>query len=166
LHKLLVTFAGFVGGVNPPVGSGNHQKVLAGIKLPPGFKISLYASSVKQREKILPVILLVLWNSAHMWRQLECDFIQGINSLKSNGIKYSSLSTVHGIEAARLVIVLSLVKLKNGLPQSYESFASGFMQDQTVYGRPADVEVLDDGSILISDDFADAGYLVSYLGVK
>lgn len=61
---------------------------------------------------------------------------------------------------------ISLVKLKNGEPQSYETFASGFMQDQTVYGRPADVEVLDDGSILISDDYANAIYRVSYSGDK
>ena len=41
-------------------------------------------------------------------------------------------------------------------------FASGFNRGDTVYGRPVDLLVLDDGSMLISDDQAGAIYRLSY----
>jgi glucose/arabinose dehydrogenase len=38
------------------------------------------------------------------------------------------------------------------------------MQDEDVWGRPADVLVMPDGSLLISDDHAGAIYRVVYRG--
>jgi glucose/arabinose dehydrogenase len=43
-----------------------------------------------------------------------------------------------------------------------EVFAHGWMENERAWGRPVDVLVLADGSLLISDDTADAVYRVTY----
>ncbi|MEM7016581.1 MAG: sorbosone dehydrogenase family protein [Pseudomonadota bacterium] len=43
-----------------------------------------------------------------------------------------------------------------------EDFANGWLNNGDAWGRPADVEVMPDGSLLISDDYADAIYRISY----
>jgi glucose/arabinose dehydrogenase len=45
---------------------------------------------------------------------------------------------------------------------SYEPFITGFERDENVRGRPADVQPLSDGSLLVSDDQAGAVYRVTY----
>jgi glucose/arabinose dehydrogenase len=45
---------------------------------------------------------------------------------------------------------------------SYEPFAEGWLQGRTRYGRPVDIEFMPDGSMLISDDFANRIYRVYY----
>jgi glucose/arabinose dehydrogenase len=47
---------------------------------------------------------------------------------------------------------------------SYEPLVQGWLNTQTdqVSGRPTDVEVLDDGSLLVSDDYRGAVYRISY----
>jgi glucose/arabinose dehydrogenase len=47
---------------------------------------------------------------------------------------------------------------------SYEPLVTGWLDDATqdVWGRPVDVEVLDDGSLLISDDWKGVLYRVTY----
>ncbi|TSD66975.1 sorbosone dehydrogenase family protein [Inquilinus sp. KBS0705] len=59
---------------------------------------------------------------------------------------------------------VSLVKVKDGKAAGYETFASGWMDDTTqgVWGRPVDVLVLTDGSMLVSDDMAGVIYRISY----
>jgi glucose/arabinose dehydrogenase len=60
---------------------------------------------------------------------------------------------------------LVLVKVNaNGKGQSYETFASGWLDDATqkVWGRPVDVILMKDGSMLVSDDYADVIYRISY----
>lgn len=57
---------------------------------------------------------------------------------------------------------LTLVRLAEGVPISYETFADGWLQDQSVSGRPVDLLVLDDGSMLVSDDFAGKLYRITY----
>jgi glucose/arabinose dehydrogenase len=62
---------------------------------------------------------------------------------------------------------LSLVKVENNsIAVSYETFASGWMDDATqkVWGRPVDVLVLADGSMLVSDDQANVIYRIWYKG--
>ena len=59
---------------------------------------------------------------------------------------------------------ISLVRLNNGRAVSYEPFASGWLQGESAWGRPADVLVLPDGSLLVSDDSAGAIYRISYRG--
>jgi len=57
---------------------------------------------------------------------------------------------------------LTLVRLKENQPVSYEVFAQGWKQGEKVWGRPVDVQEMPDGSLLVSDDFADAIYRISY----
>jgi len=45
-----------------------------------------------------------------------------------------------------------------------EVFAEGWLDGSDIYGRPVDVEVLYDGSLVISDDYSDLIYRVSYEG--
>lgn len=57
---------------------------------------------------------------------------------------------------------VSLVTLKGNQAVSYTAFATGWLQGQTAWGRPADVLVLPDGSLLVSDDLAGAIYRIRY----
>jgi len=54
----------------------------------------------------------------------------------------------------------------DGSAGKMEVFASGFLDPETgLYrGRPVDVAVMKDGSLLVSDDFAGAIYRISYVG--
>lgn len=52
---------------------------------------------------------------------------------------------------------------EDGKARSYEPFARGWLQGQTPWGRPVDVEVMPDGALLVSDDHAGAVYRVVYL---
>jgi glucose/arabinose dehydrogenase len=55
-----------------------------------------------------------------------------------------------------------MVRLADGEPASYEAFADGWLQGETRLGRPVDVLVLDDGSMLVSDDMNGLVYRISY----
>jgi len=57
---------------------------------------------------------------------------------------------------------LMLVRLNGSQPVSYEVFAEGWKQGEKAWGRPVDVEVMPDGSLLVSDDYAGAIYRISY----
>ncbi|MDG2107796.1 MAG: PQQ-dependent sugar dehydrogenase [Woeseiaceae bacterium] len=65
---------------------------------------------------------------------------------------------------------ISLVSFKEGKPISYEPFATGWLQNETaleaVSGRPVDLVVLDDGSMLVSDDHAGKIYRISYASLN
>ncbi|TSA15225.1 MAG: sorbosone dehydrogenase family protein [Betaproteobacteria bacterium] len=43
-----------------------------------------------------------------------------------------------------------------------EVFAEGWLQGESAWGRPADIEVMADGSLLVADDHAGAIYRISY----
>jgi glucose/arabinose dehydrogenase len=49
-----------------------------------------------------------------------------------------------------------------GTATSYETFAEGWLGDDGPWGRPVDLEVMPDGSLLVSDDHAGALYRISY----
>jgi glucose/arabinose dehydrogenase len=57
---------------------------------------------------------------------------------------------------------ISLVKIENNKVMSYEPFATGWLQGESVSGRPVDVEVLPDGSLAVSDDYAGVIYRISH----
>lgn len=57
---------------------------------------------------------------------------------------------------------ISLVRLDGNRVTSYESFASGWENENEVWGRPADILILPDGSMLISDTDANVIYRISY----
>lgn len=45
---------------------------------------------------------------------------------------------------------------------SYEPFAEGWLQGREAWGRPVDVIVMPDGALLVSDDYNNAIYRISY----
>jgi glucose/arabinose dehydrogenase len=56
-----------------------------------------------------------------------------------------------------------VIKLKNdGSVASVEPFMTGFLEDNKYNGRPVDVQMLKDGSLLVSDDWNGAVWRVSY----
>jgi glucose/arabinose dehydrogenase len=57
-----------------------------------------------------------------------------------------------------------MVTLEGNKATSYEPFAEGWLDERKddVWGRPVDLEFLPDGSLLVSDDFADAIYRIYY----
>jgi glucose/arabinose dehydrogenase len=57
---------------------------------------------------------------------------------------------------------VSLVRLEGDRAVSYEPFAFGWLQGQAVSGRPVDLIVKDDGSLLVSDDYAGKVYRIAY----
>ena len=60
---------------------------------------------------------------------------------------------------------ISLVRLdERGQALSYETFAEGWLSNDTVTGRPVDVLVWRDGSLLVSDDFGGKIYRITWRG--
>ena len=59
---------------------------------------------------------------------------------------------------------ISVVHLKDQRVASHEAFASGWLQGESAWGRPADVQVMPDGSLLVADDLAGAIYRIAYRG--
>ncbi|MDJ0709850.1 MAG: PQQ-dependent sugar dehydrogenase [Woeseiaceae bacterium] len=57
---------------------------------------------------------------------------------------------------------ITLVRLEGNEAVAYEPFADGWLQGQSVSGRPVDLIVKKDGSLLVSDDFAGKVYRISY----
>jgi glucose/arabinose dehydrogenase len=62
-------------------------------------------------------------------------------------------------------VVVATLK-KDGTVKSVKPFLTGFVQDNNYIGRPVDVQVMKDGSLLVSDDYAGAVYRVTYGGEK
>lgn len=61
---------------------------------------------------------------------------------------------------------VSVVRLEGNRAVSYEPFVEGWLEGETAWGRPADVLVMPDGSLLVSDDHAGAIYRVRYRGSR
>jgi glucose/arabinose dehydrogenase len=59
---------------------------------------------------------------------------------------------------------ITVVKLRDGRPASYENFAEGWLDGTKAWGRPVDVIVAPDGALLVSDDKAGAIYRIAYTG--
>lgn len=57
---------------------------------------------------------------------------------------------------------VSLVRVKDNKAVSYEPFATGWLQGEEAWGRPVDLEIMPDGSMLVSDDHAGVIYRISY----
>jgi glucose/arabinose dehydrogenase len=57
---------------------------------------------------------------------------------------------------------ISLVELDGSRAVRYSVFAEGWLQGSRPFGRPVDVLVMADGSLLISDDLAGVIYRISY----
>jgi glucose/arabinose dehydrogenase len=59
---------------------------------------------------------------------------------------------------------VTFVPFKNGRPIGYEIFADGWRHHGKVRGRPADVLVMPDGTLLVSDDDSGTIYRIFYRG--
>ncbi len=59
---------------------------------------------------------------------------------------------------------IMFVSVKDNLPRSYEVFADGWLHDGLAAGRPVDVLVMPDGSLLVSDDKGGRVYRIVYTG--
>jgi glucose/arabinose dehydrogenase len=57
---------------------------------------------------------------------------------------------------------IMMATVENGDVKSYEPFINGWLNNGEAWGRPVDVLFLKDGSMLISDDHANAVYRVTY----
>lgn len=57
---------------------------------------------------------------------------------------------------------ITLARLETNRAVKYEVFAEGWLQGFKAWGRPVDVQVMPDGSLLVSDDKAGAIYRISY----
>jgi len=62
-----------------------------------------------------------------------------------------------GYRVARVVV-------EGGRVVRHEVFAEGWLQGESVWGRPVDLEVMPDGSLLVSDDHAGVIYRIAYRG--
>lgn len=56
------------------------------------------------------------------------------------------------------------VELENNAVTKASVFAKGWLQGQSVSGRPVDLEQMPDGSIVLSDDYSGTIYRISYQG--
>lgn len=57
---------------------------------------------------------------------------------------------------------ITLVRIRENRAVSYETFAQGWLQNGFPWGRPVDLQIMPDGSLLVSDDKAGAIYRISY----
>lgn len=57
---------------------------------------------------------------------------------------------------------VTAVRLENNQPVQYKTFAEGWKQGEKVWGRPAALLIMPDGSMLVSDDHAGVIYRISY----
>ncbi len=57
---------------------------------------------------------------------------------------------------------VTVAKLENNKAIREEIFASGWLENGEVWGRPVDIEVMPDGSLFVSDDYANCIYRITY----
>ena len=67
-----------------------------------------------------------------------------------------------GERSVKLGYRITLVTLDGNEAKTYTTFAEGWLRDGKQWGRPVDLLLLPDGSMLVSDDFANAIYRISY----
>jgi glucose/arabinose dehydrogenase len=60
--------------------------------------------------------------------------------------------------------VIAIFLNKDGTVKSSEPFITGFVENNNYIGRPVDVEIMADGSMLLSDDWNGAIYRITYGG--
>jgi glucose/arabinose dehydrogenase len=57
---------------------------------------------------------------------------------------------------------IARVVVEGGRAVMHEVFAEGWLQNESAWGRPVDLEVMPDGSLLVSDDHAGVIYRIAY----
>lgn len=59
---------------------------------------------------------------------------------------------------------VAAVRISNNTAINHEIFAEGWLENGTAWGRPVDVEIAKDGSLLVSDDLAQVIYRICFTG--
>lgn len=96
---------------------------------------------------------------------LGCEFVQG--DMFPAKYKNHMLIAEHGSwnRSNKIGYRISMVPIDgSGSSMGYDEFAAGWLKDDDVSGRPVDLEWMPDGSLLVSDDFADVIYRITYEG--
>lgn len=57
---------------------------------------------------------------------------------------------------------VTLVRIEGSKASRYEDFATGWLENNVAWGRPVDLAILTDGSMLVSDDRVGALYRITY----
>jgi glucose/arabinose dehydrogenase len=99
--------------------------------------------------------------------RLACGSTPATCSRRNTAMPFSSHATARGIDprsSAANIVVVSLNE--DGTVKSVDPFITGFIENNNYIGRPADLMVLKDGSMLISDDYNGAVYRVTYDGAS
>ncbi len=68
--------------------------------------------------------------------------------------------------SAKIGYRITLVRLEGDKAVSYETFAEGWLQGESVSGRPVDLEIMPDGSLVVSDDLGGELYRIRYVGAS
>lgn len=89
------------------------------------------------------------------------------SSMFPESYKNTAIIAEHGSwnRSKKIGYRISMVRLDAAYNSTgYETFIDGWLdtEEDEAWGRPVDIEFLSDGSMLISDDFADAIYRVTY----
>ncbi|MGK0409563.1 MAG: glucose/arabinose dehydrogenase [Shewanella psychromarinicola] len=103
----------------------------------------------------------VLTLGAHV-AALGMEFYQG-NQFPA-AFHHSILIAQHGSwnRSSKVGYRIMQVELQDNTVIGYKPFATGWLDGEQSWGRPVDVMTLADGSLLVSDDFANAIYRISY----
>ena len=90
------------------------------------------------------------------------DAIEMFKSIKP--ILDKNITEVWYQEQALYGYKVGMATITNGKVTAYEPFISGWLNDQTqkVSGRPVDILILNDGSMLVSDDNRGLIYRITY----
>ena len=59
-------------------------------------------------------------------------------------------------------VSITVARIESNRAVGYDVFAEGWLQGLRAWGRPADVLVMPDGALLVSDDRQGAIYRISY----
>ena len=96
----------------------------------------------------------------------DADALKLIDDLRNRGAIFIAEhgSWNRGAKAGYKVSVVRLDARQRVV--AYEDFATGWVRGEAVSGRPADVLVMPDGSLLVSDDHAGAIYRIRYRGAR
>src|SRR5438876_3637111 len=96
-----------------------------------------------------------------------CDFTPATCFRRNTATLFSSHATAHGIGLRSSAATSPWVSPnENGTVKSVDPLITGFIENNNYLGRPADLLVLKDGSMLISDDFNGAVYRVTCDGAS
>lgn len=116
-----------------------------------------YSKGKDPKEYTFPELLL----GAHV-APLGIHFYKGKQFPKQ--YKHQLFVTEHGSwnRSKKSGYKVAVATIENNKIVKYTPFITGFMKDEEIFGRPAAILEMPDGSLLISDDYANVIYRVRY----